>query len=174
MKKGLTEIVVVIDKSGSMGAETEEVITGYNQFLDEQRKLPGEARVTLTLFDTAYNILYTRADLRDAMKLTNDTYRTGGMTALLDAVGRTIHEVGTKLAEEAEENRPEKVIFLVITDGHENSSREYTLAKLKESIKGLKNLDVEWLLAGHGDIIAGAEKVKKNFDDVESFYFAYV
>jgi len=135
MKQGLTEIIFVIDKSGSMESKKEDVIGGFNSFIEEQRKEPGEAKVTVTLFDTVYEIIHNGVDLKDIPALSPGTYTPGGMTALLDAVGKTIYEVGARLAGTEEEERPERVLMVVMTDGMENSSKEYLHSQVKEMIK---------------------------------------
>ena len=135
MKKDLTEIICVIDKSGSMAPRTQDVIGGYNRFLEDQKKEKGGALLTLALFDTDYKIIDYGIDISMAKGLTEHVYQAGGMTALLDAVGRTIDKVGDRLAATNEKKRPGKVIFLIITDGEENSSREYTLDRVKGKIK---------------------------------------
>jgi len=134
-KQGLTEIIVVMDKSGSMNGIRDDAIGAFNTFLEDQQKEPGEARLTLTLFDTSYNIVQTCKDIRNVPKLDNSTYAPGGFTALLDAVGRTIDEVGKRLADTAEEKRPERVVMAIITDGQENSSKEYNRKTVTDKIK---------------------------------------
>ena len=134
-KQGLTEIIVVMDKSGSMNGIRDDAIGAFNTFLEDQQKEPGEARLTLTLFDTNYIIMQTRRDIQNVQKLDNSTYAPGGFTALLDAVGRTIDEVGKRLADTAEEKRPERVVMAIITDGQENSSKEYNRKTVTDKIK---------------------------------------
>ena len=136
MKQGLSEIIFVIDKSGSMGTKKEDAIGGFNQCLEDQRKEDGEARVTVTLFDTDYNVIHDGMPINDVPLLTMDTYRPGGNTALLDAMGTTIDRVGDRLHATPEEERPEHVIMVIITDGQENSSKEYTSkAQIAEKIR---------------------------------------
>lgn len=134
-KQGLTEIVVVMDKSGSMASIRDDAMGAFNAFLEDQKKLPGEARFTLTLFDTGYKLAHTRKDIKDVPKLSTSTYVPGGFTALLDAVGRTIDEVGKRLADTPEDERPERVVMAIITDGQENSSREYNCKTVTDKIK---------------------------------------
>jgi uncharacterized protein YegL len=123
--KNLTEIVAIIDRSGSMGHLTTETISGYNSFLEEQKKTTGKAKITLVQFDDQYQIDYEGVDINDAKPLTTETYKPRGYTALNDAIGRTIIAVGERLAKTPDDERPGQVIFLVITDGEENSSKEY-------------------------------------------------
>jgi uncharacterized protein YegL len=139
MKKDLAELIVILDESGSMGSVVSDTIGGFNTFLDTHQKLPGEAKLTLVKFDTKYDIVYNGLDVRKVPALNNKTYAPGGMTALLDAVGRTIDEVGKRLDKTPEDEKPEKVIFMIITDGEENSSHEYTKEQVKEKTEHQKN-----------------------------------
>lgn len=134
-KKDLTEIIVVMDKSGSMDSIRNDAMGAFNTFLDEQKKVPGSAVFTLTLFDTTYTMVHKRKAIKEVPQLTYDTYVPGGMTALLDAVGRTIDEVGKRLADTADDERPERVVMAIITDGQENSSREYKRQQIMERIQ---------------------------------------
>lgn len=129
-----TEIVVVLDKSGSMASTKDDVIGGFNRFLEEQKKLPGECTLTMVLFDHGY-ILKSACPIRDIQPLDNKTYLPGGMTALLDAVGKAVNETGRRLAELDEAQRPDKVIVVVITDGAENSSCEHTLGVIRDMVE---------------------------------------
>jgi len=133
--KDATEIVVVMDKSGSMGYCAADAIGGFNQFLEDQKKEPGEANLTLVLFDTTYNIPVSGKPIKDVEPLTDKTYRPGGNTALNDAVARAIIETGKRLSDMPEEQRPSKVICVIITDGQENSSREHNRAQVQEMVK---------------------------------------
>ena len=133
--KNATEIVVVMDKSTSMGAIAVEVIGGFNKFLKEQRALPDPANLTLVLFDTAYSIPINGMPIAEVPELNSTTYRPGGCTALLDGVGRAIVETGSRLAAMGEDRRPEKVIVVVITDGEENSSVEHKKEQIAEMVK---------------------------------------
>jgi len=141
MKKDLCELVVILDESGSMENVTNDTIGGFNVFLETHQKMPGEARLTLVKFDTKYEIVHNGVDVRSAKPLDKTTYSPGGCTALLDAVGRAIDEVGKRFDAASEEEKPGKVIFLIITDGEENSSVEYKLNQIKE--KTTKRQDVD-------------------------------
>ena len=134
-KNDLTEIVFVLDTSGSMQVIQEDAIGGFNSFLSDQKKAPGEALFTLTLFDTSYDLVHQGVPIRNVPDLNSDSYRPGGMTALLDAFGRTIDEVGKRLADMPDADRPGKVIMAVMTDGLENSSQEYTREQVFEKAK---------------------------------------
>lgn len=135
MKKDLCEIVVILDESGSMSSVKNDTIGGFNTFLETHQKLPGFANLTFVKFDTSYNIVYNGKDVKEVPPLNEDTYTPHGCTALLDAVGKTIDEVGIRLSNTNENERPEKVMFVILTDGEENSSREYHLDMIKEKIK---------------------------------------
>ena len=131
MKTGLAEIVVVLDRSGSMISIRKDMEGGFNTFIKEQQKLPGECNVTLTQFDDKYDIVYSGKPLKDVPDL---ELVPRGATALMDAIGRTINEVGARLKGTAEAARPERVLFVIITDGGENSSHEFTKPKINEMV----------------------------------------
>ena len=135
MKKGLTELVFIVDRSGSMAGLEKDTISGFNAMLKEQAELEGEARVTTVLFDNQYRLLHDRIDIRAVAPLTEKDYRVGGGTALLDAIGRTIKKIRAVQKQTAEEYRAEKVLFVIITDGEENSSRKYSAEQIKERIE---------------------------------------
>lgn len=134
MKKDLTHIVCILDKSGSMQDKEQEVIAGFNNFVKEQKKVPGEARLSLVLFDTKINKPYSSMDIREVKELTQRDYQADGFTALLDAMGICIDEKGRELYHLKEEERPEHVIFVITTDGLENASLKYNKARIKEMI----------------------------------------
>lgn len=135
MKENLTEIIFILDQSGSMYHLTSDTIGGYNSYIEDQKKEPGEAYLTTVLFDDRYILLHDHLNLRDVPPLTNNEYRPSGCTALMDAIGRTIDNVGKRLAETPEEERPSHVIFVITTDGYENASSDYTRARVKEMIE---------------------------------------
>jgi hypothetical protein len=132
MKSGYTHIAVVLDRSGSMSLCADDTVGGFNAFVAEQKKAEGEATMTLTQFDTEYEIVYDFKNIQDVPKL---TFVPRGNTALLDAIGRTIQTVGHSLELKPEAERPEKVIFVIITDGKENSSREFKKDQINQLIK---------------------------------------
>jgi hypothetical protein len=131
MKPNLTDITLVIDRSGSMEAIREDAEGGVNAFVREQAQQTGEALLTLVQFDTEYEFVQQGVPVKrvPAYKLV-----PRGNTALLDAVGRAINETGDRLAKMAESDRPGLVIFVIVTDGEENSSREFSKAQIKEMI----------------------------------------
>ena len=134
MNQNLTEIVFLLDRSGSMSHLTDDTIGGYNSFIEKQKTEPGEAHLTTVLFDDKYEFLHNGTDLKTAEPLNRNTYFARGMTALYDALGKTINDVGRRLANTPEEDRPSKVIFVITTDGLENASQEFSQSAVKEMI----------------------------------------
>ena len=133
-RENFTSVNVIIDKSGSMAGLTTDTIGGFNTFVADQKNVPGDVAFTLCLFSTTYQLVHDAVELASVPNLNDKTYRTGGGTALLDALGTTIDNVGNKLAAMSEEERPSKVIFLIITDGEENSSRKYNLDQIRSMV----------------------------------------
>lgn len=134
MKESLTEIVCVIDRSGSMQDVRSDAIGGFNSFIEEQKKVPGEATLTVVLFNDDYEFLHRGVAL-ESVKLDEENYVPSSNTALLDAIGRTIDDVGNRLSNTPESDRPGKVILTILTDGLENASTEYTRDRINEMIK---------------------------------------
>ena len=157
--KNLTEIVAIIDRSGSMSSLQTETIGGFNNFVNEQKKGSGKAVLTLVQFDNQYQIDYQGVDVNDVKPLDESTYVPRGMTALLDAVGRTVNAVGDRLAKTEEEKRPSQIIFLVITDGQENASQEFKAEKVKEMVKHqIDKYNWSFVYLGGGDIESQREQ----------------
>lgn len=134
MNSNLTEIIFIMDRSGSMAGLERDTIGGFNAFIEKQKQMEGEITVTTILFDNRYELLWDGINAEKA-KLTNKEYFVRGSTALLDAVGKTILDVGGRLSNTKEEHRPVKVIVVITTDGMENASREFTSEKVKQLIK---------------------------------------
>ena len=132
MKANLTDITLVVDRSGSMDHVREDAEGGVNTFITEQGKEPGEALLTLVQFDTEYEFLHQGVPIQHVPKY---ELVPRGMTALLDAMGKAINETGERLAKMDEDDRPGLVVFVVMTDGQENSSKEFTRAQLKKMIE---------------------------------------
>lgn len=130
-----TELVFILDKSGSMAGLESDTIGGFNAMLRKQQELPGTCRITTVLFDNRYELLHDRIDIRAVSPMTEKEYQVGGATALLDAIGRTIQKLVHVQKNTAEEYRAESVMFVIITDGAENASREYPLQKVKAMIQ---------------------------------------
>lgn len=135
MRENLTEMVFVLDRSGSMSSLAADTIGGFNELIEKQKKIEGDAYVTTVLFDHEYEVLHDHVALEEVAPLTDKEYFARGSTALLDAVGRTIDAVGARLAATAEDERPEHVVFVITTDGMENSSREYTAKRVRGMIE---------------------------------------
>ncbi len=138
MKKGLTELVFILDRSGSMSGLERDTIGGYNAMLEKQKGEPGEAIITTVLFDDKYELLHDRINLRSIAPITEKEYFVRGCTALLDAVGRTINKIGDAQKHTAEDERAEHVMFVITTDGLENASREYSYEKVRRMIEHQK------------------------------------
>ena len=139
MNSNLTEIIAILDRSGSMEHLTADTIGGYNSFIKEQQNVPGEAVLTTVLFDDQYELLHDRADIKKVRPITGKEYFARGSTALLDAMGKTIAAIGAKLHNTPEAERPARVIVFIITDGEENASVEYTQEKVKEMVELQRN-----------------------------------
>ena len=136
MRKNLTEIVFILDRSGSMSGLETDTIGGYNSLLEKQEN--GEAIVSTVLFDDTQEVLHDRVNLDKMKPITDKEYYVRGCTALLDAVGGAIHHIGNVHKYAREEDRPEKTLFIITTDGMENSSRRYTYDKVKKMVERQK------------------------------------
>lgn len=135
MKKNLTELVFILDRSGSMAGLEADTIGGFNAMIEKQRKEPGEAVISTVLFDNETEVIHDRIPLDRVPRLTEKEYYVRGCTALLDAVGGAIHHIGNVHKYAREEDRPEKTLFVITTDGMENASRRYTYDKVKSMIE---------------------------------------
>ncbi len=139
MKKDLTELVFILDRSGSMSGLESDTIGGFNALLEKQRKEPGECIVTTVLFDDKYELLHDRLPLKGVSPITDSEYFVRGSTALLDAIGRTIDKTVNVQKHTAEPEQASKVLFVIITDGMENSSREYRFDHVKKMVEHEQN-----------------------------------
>ena len=149
MKKNSTELVFILDKSGSMSSLEKDTIGGFNSMLEKQKKAAdGWCRVTTVLFDDRCTILHDRIDIAEVKPMTDADYCADGMTALLDAVGTTIDKIRNVQKSTADEGRAEKVLFVIITDGMENSSREYSLPKVRSMIEEQRSRGWEFVFLG--------------------------
>lgn len=135
MKTNRTELVFILDRSGSMSGLESDTIGGYNAMLEKQKKEDGDATVTTVLFDDCYELLHDRIDLRGVAPITERDYYVRGCTALLDAIGKTIQKIDRVQKHTAPALRADKVLFVITTDGMENSSREYTYDKIREMVE---------------------------------------
>lgn len=171
MNTNLTEIICIVDRSGSMESIRSDAIGGFNAFLEGQKAEPGEARLTLVLFDDRYEVPVAGAPLASVEPLTTKTFVPRGSTALLDAVGRTIDEVGKHLAATPEHERPGQVIVAILTDGLENSSRKYTWQMVGDRIRHQRD-KYNWefvFLAANQDAIATASQLSIDPADAVDF-----
>ncbi len=135
MKKDLVELVFILDKSGSMAGLESDTIGGYNSVLQKQKDEPGDAVVTTVLFDNNYELLHDRINIKGVKPITAKEYYVEGSTALLDAVGKTISKIGNAQANTSESEQAEKVLFVITTDGMENSSCEYSFLMIKNMVE---------------------------------------
>jgi uncharacterized protein YegL len=131
MKSNKTEIVFILDRSGSMVGLEADTIGGFNSLLLKQKAEPGEAVVTTVLFDDSYELLHDRIDIRGVAPITDREYYVRGCTALLDAIGKTIRKIADAQSHTAEGARANKVLFVITTDGQENASHEYSFQKVR-------------------------------------------
>ena len=138
MKKNLTELVMILDRSGSMSGLEDDTIGGYNSMLKKQRETEGEVLVSTVLFDDYTEVLHDRVPLDRVPEMTGEDYYVRGCTALLDAVGGAIRHIGNVHKYAREEDRPEKTIFVITTDGMENASCEYSYDRVKQMVERQK------------------------------------
>ncbi len=157
MNPHLTEIAYILDRSGSMQPMQEPAVAAFNDFIKSQLDVPGDARLTLVLFDDQYEVPLAVLPVEQVPELTAATYTPRGSTALLDTIGRTIKETSARIEAMPEALRPDKVIFAIFTDGMENASREYTNAHINDLIAMHRTKGWEFLfLAANQDAIATA------------------
>lgn len=135
MKTNITELVFILDRSGSMSGLESDTIGGYNSMLKKQKEEQGEAIVTTVLFDDQYQLLHDRINIKGVSLITEKDYFVRGTTALLDAIGRTIQKIANAQKHTMEDQRPDKTIFVITTDGMENASREYTYEKIRSMVE---------------------------------------
>ena len=138
MKKGLTELVMILDRSGSMQGLEKDTIGGFNSMIEKQKKEEGEAYVSVVLFDDVSEVLYDRVGIGKVEPMTDRQYYVRGCTALLDAVGDAIRHIGNVHKYAREEDVPEKTLFIITTDGMENASRKYTYDTVRRMIERQK------------------------------------
>ncbi len=139
MRKNLTEIVFILDRSGSMSGMESDTIGGFNSMIEKQKKEDGEALISTILFDNSSEVLHDRVDLKKIVPMTDRDYRVRGCTALLDAIGGAIHHIGNVHKYARPEDVPEHTLFVITTDGMENASRQYSSDKVKEMIERQKS-----------------------------------
>ncbi len=139
MKKNLTELVFILDRSGSMSGLEKDTIGGFNAMVEKQKKTEGEAYISTVLFDNEIEVIHDRVDVHKIAPMTDRQYSVRGCTALLDAVGKAIHHIGNVHKYARDEDRPEHTVFVITTDGMENASRIYTAERVKQMIERQKN-----------------------------------
>lgn len=133
-RKPLIDISIVLDRSGSMASIKDDTIGGFNTFLSDQQNVDGEGSLTMVQFDNEYEFVHTAMQLEKVPLLDDTTFVPRGSTALLDAVGRTLEYTGARLGKMTETERPDQVLFVIITDGEENASREFSLKQINRMI----------------------------------------
>ena len=138
MRKNLTELVFILDRSGSMSGLEGDTIGGFNAMLERQKREPGEAYVSTVLFDNVSEVIHDRVAIQRVEPLSRKQYYVRGTTALLDAVGSAIHHIGNVHKYAREEDRPEKTLFVITTDGMENASRRYSYQKVRAMLQHQK------------------------------------
>ena len=171
MKQGYTEIIAIIDKSGSMEAVKKDSIGGFNSFIKSQKEEEGEANLTLVLFDTVVKTVYESKPISKVTRLTSKSYVPGGMTAMNDAIGSAVNSLGVRLAAMDESDRPENVIVAILTDGDENSSKEFSPEAIREMITE-QSQKYSWefiFLAANQDAIEAGGNIGINVDRCMSY-----
>ncbi len=172
MNNNLTELVFVLDKSGSMGGLEKDTIGGFNSMLAKQRKENGDVVISTVLFDDRVQVLHDRADLAGIEDLTDRDYQVGGCTALLDALGKSIKHINKIQKSLPEDARPAKTMFVITTDGQENSSHEYSYEKIRKMVeKKQEKKHWEFLFLGANmDAISAAADIGIRADRATNFH----
>ena len=172
MKKNLTELVFILDRSGSMSGLERDTVGGFNAMIRKQQHTEGEAYVSTVLFSTDRTVLHDRVSVQKIAPMTAADYQVGGCTALLDAIGRAIHHIGNVHKYAREEDRPEHTLFVITTDGLENASREYNADQIRHMIERQKTkYGWEFLFLGANiDAVATAGKLGIDADRAANFH----
>lgn len=170
MKKNAMELVFILDKSGSMHGLEADTIGGFNSVIDEQKKIEGDVLVSTVLFSNESETVHDRVNINDILPMTNDDYRTGGCTALLDAVGGTIEHIEKIHKYVRPEDVPEKTMFVITTDGLENASHKFKGAQVRKMVERKKEEGWEFIfLASNIDAAEAAESIGVGAENSEKF-----
>lgn len=172
MENKTTELVFILDKSGSMSGLETDTIGGYNSMLKKQQDEPGEAIVTTVLFDDKYEILHDRTNIKGIKPITDKEYFVEGSTALLDAIGKTINKIVNATKHTSKEHQADQVMFVITTDGMENASKEYNYKKIKEMINHQKT-KYKWefiFLGANIDAVAAARDIGIDEDRAANYH----
>ena len=171
MNNNLTELVFVLDKSGSMGGLEKDTIGGFNSMLEKQRKEDGDVVISTVLFDDRMQVIHDRVGIDGIRDLTSEDYQVGGCTALLDALGKSIKHINKVQKALGEDERPAKTMFVITTDGQENSSHEYSYEKIKKMVEK-KQEKKQWeflFLGANMDAISAAANIGIRADRAANF-----
>lgn len=173
MKETRTHISVILDRTGSMESIRDDIIGGFNAFLDGQKQQPGGATLTLVQFDTQdpYEIIHDFRPIADVPDLTRETYVPRAMTPLLDAVGRGINDLETRLAKLPARKRPGKVVVVIVTDGQENSSREFKKNRIEKMIREHEEKDNWQFVFLSADLGAFQDAGDYGFNSIKTMLF---
>ena len=164
MKNYLTEIVFILDRSGSMAGLESDIIGGFNAMIEKQKREAGDAYISTVLFDNYSEVIHDRIALDKIPKMTDKEYFVRGCTALLDAVGGAIHHISNIHKYARPEDVPQKTLFVITTDGMENASRKYTYDKVRQMIEAKKEIGWEFLFLG-ANIDAAQEAARFGIDE---------
>ena len=148
VKKNLTEVVFILDRSGSMTGLEDDTIGGFNSILEKQRQTDNQVLISTILFDHEIKVVHDRVPIAEIQNMTRNDYETRGTTALLDAIGSAIKHIKTVHKYIRDEDRPNKTLFVITTDGMENASHKYSYTDIKKMIEERKELGWEFLFLG--------------------------
>ena len=173
MKKDYTHITIILDRTGSMESIREDTIGGFNSFLNQQKSIEGNATLTLVQFDSQdpYEVIHGFRPLKEVHPLTNETYVPRAATPLLDAIGMGINDLSNRITALNKKERPSKVIFVIVTDGEENSSREFTKKQIVKMIKKKTEKDFWQFVFLSADLSAIQEAHEVGFQASRALYF---